>query len=422
MAEKRRDSRGRILRTGEVQRPDGKYMYRYTDLDGERQTVYSWKLVESDRVPEGKQSSFALRTKIAEIERDLQDGIRPKDAGQYTLNMLFDDFMDTRTDLKVSTRCNYKCLYNTHVRDTIGRRTLKQLKYTDFLKFYIGLNRDEGLKISTIQAINSAIWQPLNNAVKDDIIRKNPADGVMREVKRKINDEPNRRDALTKEQQEKFIDYIRHSDQFSRYENLFIVLLGTGMRIGECLGLRWCDVDFDRNVIVVDHALSYKDTEDGVYEYSISRPKTLSGIREIPMFQDVSKALQREKAKKRNPSWEQFRIGKYTGFVFLNANGKPFTPSAIFDKIQTIVVSCNQEEQLAANLENRKPCYIPKISPHILRHTFCTRMCEVERNSKVVQEVMGHKNLRTTMDVYNNLTSETKRASFSAIDGSIYLG
>lgn len=74
--------------------------------------------------------------------------------------------------------------------------------------------------------------------------------------------------------------------------NLFTVLLGTGMRIGEALGLRWCDCDFEEGIIHVTHALLYKRGEDGNYRYRISVPKTEAGFREIPMFDDVKAALQ----------------------------------------------------------------------------------------------------------------------------------
>ena len=422
MADKRRDTKGRILRNGEVQRADGKYMYRYTDACGERQTVYSWKLVETDKIPSGVKNGPALRTMIAAIEKDLKDGIRPNSASEYKLNDLFDSLMELRTDLKETTRCNYLCLYNTHVRESIGKCTLDKLKYTDIQKFYLGLNKDKGLRISTLRAIHSIIWQSLQNAVLDEIIRRNPADGVMKTISKKLGEEPQQRHALTLEQQRRFIDYINNSNQYKRYSSLFTVLLGTGLRIGECLGLRWSDVDFKKDIILVNHTLIYKDTEAGGYAYRIGKPKTISGNRIIPMFQDVKKALLKEKRKKKNPDWEPFVVDGYTGFIFLNANGKVYTPAGIFDKIQIIVADYNKEEAMRAEKEKREPCLIPKISAHILRHTFCTRMCEIETNTKIIQEIMGHKNIRTTMNVYNEATSDAKIASFKAAEGAIYLG
>ena len=75
MSEKRRDSKGRILRTGESQRPDGRYTYKYMDTAGKPKFVYSWKLEPGDRLPKGKKDSLSLREKERQIKRDLEDGI-----------------------------------------------------------------------------------------------------------------------------------------------------------------------------------------------------------------------------------------------------------------------------------------------------------------------------------------------------------
>ena len=422
MAEKRKDSKGRILRTGEVQRADGKYMYRYTDAEGVRQTLYSWKLVETDRLPDGKKDGPALRTMVQKLNKDLEDGIEPGAAKDITLNAQFRTFMDSRKDLKENTRCNYLCLYETHVQDSIGKYRISAIRYSDLWKFYLGLVQEKKLKISTVRSINTLIWQSLDFAVKDSILRKNPADSVMRDLMKKTKIETGHRSALTVAQQKRFLDYLAKSRTYRRYANLFIVLLGTGLRIGEALGLRWCDVDFKHNIIRVDHSLSYKDTEKGGYEYHINPTKTLSSIRTIPMFDDVKKALQREKREKKNPTCEPFVVDGYSGFIFLNANGRAYTPATIHDKIHAIVLDYNHEETARARAEHRDPVLIPKISAHILRHTFCTRMCETDTKIKVIQDVMGHKNIRTTMDVYNEATAEEKQKNFEAIEGRIYLG
>ena len=75
MSEKRRDSKNRVLRTGESQRKDGRYLYKYVDADGKPQSVYSWKLVATDKVPAGKRDCIALRDKEREIQKSLADGI-----------------------------------------------------------------------------------------------------------------------------------------------------------------------------------------------------------------------------------------------------------------------------------------------------------------------------------------------------------
>lgn len=419
--EKRKDSKGRILRTGEVQRADGKYMFRYTDRNGERHTIYSWKLVETDKVPEGKRSQEALRTMEKSVLRDLEDGIVVGESDQLSLNSLFKGFLEVRTDLKESTRTNYIGLYDKHVQSEFGAKKIGKIKYSDVYKFYMSLSREAGLKKSSIQSINSVIWQLFEMAVRDNLIRSNPSEGAMKEVLRRLQEKDAKRHALTVEQQGRLVDYIYSSDKYKVYGPLFTVLLGTGMRIGEALGLTWKDVDFRKNLVFVNHSLSYKSGENHGYEYHISETKTLAGNRSIPMFQDVRKAFQVEKKRLPVSGALPFVVDGYRDFVFLNSAGKVYTTSFIFDVIQNIVTDYNRSESISASKENREPLYLPKISAHIFRHTFCTRLCENEQNLKIIQDIMGHKNIRTTMDVYNEATSQAKQVSFSNLEGKIKL-
>lgn len=421
MSNKRKDIKGRVLRNGEGQRADGKYMFRYVDGNGERRTVYSWKLVETDKIPDGKRCKEALRTIEKRLLKDLDDGILTKTADNTTVNELFDSFLAIRTDLKETTRCGYISLYDKHVRNDFGRRRLSRVRYSDVYKLYMSLNKDSGLKVSSIQSINAILWQVFEIAVRDSLIRINPTGSAMRDAARCINEDRGQRHALTLGEQAAFLDYVYADDKYKRYAPLFTVLLGTGMRIGEALGLRWEDVDFKKGLIHVNHSLRYRDTEHGGYEYHISSTKTKAGVRDIPMFQDVKKALQKEKRRKKGANLPEFIVDGYSGFIFLNSAGKVYTPSFIFDTIQNIRVDYNNGETLRARAEGRDPLYLPKFSVHILRHTFCTRLCENEQNLKVIQEVMGHKNIRTTMDVYNEATAQTLQHSFSNLEGKIRL-
>lgn len=421
MSTKRKDNKGRLLRTGEVQRADGKYMYRYTDANGDRRTEYSWKLVATDKVPDGKKCSEALRDIEKRIAYDLKDGIRKQDADGKTIDEQFRSFMELRTDLQETTRCNYMTLYNKHISPRLGHRKLSAIRSSDAQKFYLLLIQEQGLKFSTVQSVHSILYQIFEGAVADEMLRINPTESAFKKVRQVCGVTQCHRNALTEEQQERFISYIYSSPLYQRWGVLFTVLLGTGMRIGEALGLRWCDCDFEKDVIIVDHALLYKESEGGGYRYRISSPKTKAGIRIIPMFSDVKNALLKLRSEKRNPRHKQFAIDGYSDFIFLNTKGKVFTPGHVFDVIQSIVYDCNQDETVRARKEQREPLYIPKISAHILRHTFCTRICENETNIKVVQEVMGHRNIRTTMDVYNEATLIKKQASFQHMEGKFRL-
>lgn len=255
MPSKRKDSKGRILRNGEVQRRDGMYMFRYTDPDGKRKAVYSWKLVSTDKVPEGKKCVMALRDIERQIQRDLEDGIRAGEANTITVNALFKSFMDLRTDLKETTRCNYICLYDKQVRDELGGRKIRSVKFSDIQRLYMHMVQDLGLKASTVQSVHSILYQMFESAVMDNLIRVNPAANVLKSLRKMLLVEQEKRHALTEEEQAKLIEYVYQSRIYCRLGTLFTVLLGTGMRIGEALGLRWCDCDFEKKLISVNHTL-----------------------------------------------------------------------------------------------------------------------------------------------------------------------
>lgn len=299
MSEKRRDSKGRVLRNGESQRSDGKYMFRYTDGTGERHTVYSWKLVSTDKLKEGQRDSQALRDMEKRILKDLDDSIKTRDAEHTTVDDLFDQFMDIRKDLRESSRCCYNDIYRKHIKPVIGHRPIGRVKPTEIQKLYQIMVSESGVNPTTAQKAHSIIYQLFENAVMDNIIRVNPASNAFRNFRKTAELNPACREPLTVEQQELFIDYIYASEKYNRMANLFTVLLGTGMRIGEALGLRWCDCDFEEGIIHVTHALLYKQGEDGNYRYRISAPKTEAGFREIPMFDEVKAALQRERGKRK---------------------------------------------------------------------------------------------------------------------------
>ena len=133
------------------------------------------------------------------------------------------------------------------------------------------------------------------------------------------------------------------------------------------------------------------------------------------MLDEVKAALLREKSKpkvKRN-----FVVGGYKGFVFLNSAGQVYTNAFLYDAIQGIVETYNREELANSIVEDRQPVYLPKISAHIFRHTFCTRMCEQNINVKILQDIMGHRNIRTTMEVYARATREKKQDAIRELNG-----
>lgn len=294
---KHRDSKGRALRSGESQRENGQYMYRYTDCDGNRRTVYSWRLVASDRTPAGKKDSEALRELEKKIQKDLDDRIHIGSASTITLDDEFQTFMEIRADLKETTRVAYIELYKKHVSPVLGKRTLDNIRYSDIQRLYTSLCAASTIRPSTVQKINSILIQTFAIAVMDNLIRSNPAEHAFANVSKRLSLESEHRNALTIEETEILLNFVYSTKEFSRWGPLITVLLGTGLRIGEALGLTWSDCDFQNNLIRVTHALLYKPTTTTGFIYRISEPKTRSGMRTIPNAQGCERNAASHKGK-----------------------------------------------------------------------------------------------------------------------------
>ena len=262
MADRRKDNRGRNLKDGEMQEEKGsnkgRYKYQYMDRDGKRKAVYSWRLVPTDRTPQGKRDGLSLREKEAEIERDLQDGIDGQKAGKTTLNELFDLYMAGKSQLKDSTRSNYLYMYRSYVENSLGKKAIASIKYSTVKAFYTGLITEKGFKPNSMEIIHTILHPVFTLAVRDGYIRTNPSDGVMGEIKKSHNWEKPKRHALTVEQQELFIEFLKNSDLYGHWLPLFTVFLGTGCRVGEIVGLRWKDCDFTNGTISINHNLIYR--------------------------------------------------------------------------------------------------------------------------------------------------------------------
>lgn len=419
MAE-RRDTKNRLLGKGEYQKSDGRYMYRYVDSKGNSRFVYSWTLTQTDRPPKGKHSEKCLRELEKEIAKDLQDEIDSFKAKKMTLNAFYEDYIEQKQELKTSTRTNYKYMYKKYVWDSIGRRKLPEIKYSDIKKFYNHLIREVGFKPNSMETIHTILHPIFAAAVRDGYIRVNPTDGVMAEIKKSNDWEKPKRHALSVSEQEAFVEFTKSHSVYSHWLPLFTVLLGTGCRVGEIVGLTWDDCDFKNGIININHSLIYRPDEyTGKSGFYISTPKTKAGEREIPMFEAVRKALLNERMRQMREGFNQTVIDGYSGFIFSNRFNGVLSPHNINRAIERITRDYNVEESELAARQNREPLLLPHFSVHNLRHTFCTRMCENESNIKVIQEIMGHSDISTTMDVYNEATRDKKKESFAGLEGKM---
>ncbi|MBR2697262.1 MAG: site-specific integrase [Clostridia bacterium] len=241
----------------------------------------------------------------------------------------------------------------------------------------------------------------------------------MAEIKKSHNWEKPQRHALTLEEQAAFVGFLNDSEVYNHWLPMFTVFLGTGCRVGELIGLRWQDCDFKNNTISINHNLVYRQQDNGHMELHVTTPKTSAGCRTIPMLDDVRKALQQQKLLQFQSGRKSVTVDGYTGFVFTNRYGDVFTPHTINRAIERIYKAYNAQEAAKAKDENREPVLIRHFSVHNLRHTFCTRFCENESNIKVIQEIMGHSDVSTTMNVYAEATESKKRESFDNLEGKI---
>ena len=394
----RKDNKGRVLLKGESQRKlDGMYIYTYTDPYGTRRYVYSTDL-------------GVLREKKEQLLRDQMDGLDIYVGGKATINQTFDRYMSTKEHLRDTTKANYHYMYNKFVRDDFGDKLLTSVKYTDVKLFYYHLLNEKGLAINTLDNIHTVLNPVFKMAVRDDIIRKNPADGVLAEIKKNSGKNKGIRHALTLQQQKAFMDEIRYSPDYYHWFPLFATLLGTGMRISECTGLRWQDVDFEKKCISVNHSVPYY-TRNDVSCFGVSMPKTEAGIRMIPLMDEVHNALLNEYERQKRDGFCQYEVDGMTGFIFSNRYGLLHRPQCINAAIKRISESHNAREIIDAKREGREPIIIPHFSAHHLRHTFCSRLCEAEMNVKVIQQIMGHKDIQTTLDIYTEVCFEKQQQS-----------
>lgn len=401
MAQARKDSRGRALRKGEVQRAsDNRYMYTYTDPLGRRKFIYANDLA-------------TLREKEKQLTKDQLDGLDLYVAGKATINDTFDRYMSTKYDLRETTRSNYLYVWDHFIRDTFGKKKIAEIKYSDILQFYLYLLNEADIALGTLDSIHCLLHPTFQLAVRDEIIRKNPSDGVIKEISKRAGKSRGVRHALTIEQQRAFMDYIANHPVYYHWWPLFTVLLGTGCRIGEAIGLRWDDLDFENRVISINHSLVYYPVGDSrTSVLRVSKPKTAAGIRTVPMLDIVYDAFQMEREEQEETGANETEIDGMKGFVFVNRNGTAPNPQAINRTIKRIISSYNAEEIIKEKKQRREPVILPDFSCHHLRHTFCTRLCENETNLKVIQSIMGHRSIETTMDIYAEATEQKKQESF----------
>ncbi len=385
MSEKRRDNKGRILKDGESQRNNGTYDYRYTDVHKKRRSVYAKTLTE-------------LRRKEASVQRDLADGIDYA-AGEITVAELVDRYINLKRGLKQNSMRAYSSAINRIHADPFGQKMIKSVKLSDAKTWFVALH-DSGIKQNTIGVLQSVIRPAFEMAVDDDMIRKNPFKFKLSDV---IPNDAYVRSALSKPQQEKYLNFIRDYGHDNYYDDI-VILLGTGLRVSELYGLTRSDIDFDRRCVRITHQLCRTAEKP----YFITPPKTKSGIRCVPMTDSVYMAFRRVVQSRVAPKVELLVDG-YSGFLFLDKAGMPKVAMHLENYMR-----CMQRKyiQLFGNT-------LPRVTPHVLRHTFCTNAQQAGLDVKSLQYLMGHSNASVTLDVYTHSDYDSVEKAFGLVAANL---
>ena len=380
----RRDKKKRILRPGESQRADGRYQYKYS-VNGKAHFVYSNRLEETDPVMAGTKKRKALR----ELEQEI--GIYQMDCpnftnGDMTVLELVQRYLATRRNMKPNTLTSYNFVVNALKKEEFSSQKIKDVKRSDAKLWLISM-QDGGRGYSAIHTIRGVVRPAFQMAVDDEILRSNPFEFQMKDVL--INDSV-KREAISKTDMRIFLNFVRTDGCYKKYFDAVNVLFHTGLRISELCGLTVSDIDMEKRTINIDKQLQ----RDRSGKYYIVTTKTTSGTRLLPMTDGVYESFQNIlKHRKRNaPRVEPIIDGK-SKFLFYDNTGKP-------------TVAMHWEHYFSHMVKRHNDIFkyqLPKITPHVCRHTYCTNMEVAGISPKTLQYLMGHSSIEVTMNVYTHI-------------------
>ena len=384
----RKDHKNRVLREGESQEKEGRYRYTYYE-NGKQKCFYSWKLEANDKLPVGKKECIALRVQIEEMKkRQLLYGKYSESS--YTVLELVERYVALKTGVRKSTRAGYKTVMNVLKKDEFGGRKISDIRISD-AKLWLIQMQNNGRGYSSIHTIRGVLRPAFQMAVDDDVLLKNPFEFQLATV---IINNSIRREAITKKQERDFLKFVKEDSHFSKYYEGIYILFKTGMRISEFCGLTIHDIDMEERTIDINHQLQRLSD----MEYVIEQTKTNSGKRVLPMTPEVYECFKTILKKRKAPKKEPM-IGKYVGFLYLDKNGMP-------------MVALHWQkyfEHICAKYNSIYKVQMPKITPHVCRHTYCTNMALAGMNPKTLQYLMGHSEIGVTLDVYTHVSFEDAR-------------
>lgn len=369
---------GKELGKGISQRPDGRYMARFTTSTGARKTLYANKYNE-------------VVKKLRDAQYEDEKRILPV-SNNGTVNELFELWLKEKEGtVKPLTFRRYSIVYN-YIKPQVGGVKLNKLT-PQFLQSVISSLTAHTTKTNCWSLLNMV----LDRGVDFNLIPTNPMSKVKYPKKHRVNRATLKEEYLTEEQVHIILTYARGK----RCEPILTVAADTGMRIGEILGLSWEYVDFKENVIKVRQNLIYTFEAGGMKGMYISTPKTQSSVRDIPMTKKVRDCLLEVKMMSANlPTYDT----EFDELVFRNRNGRPIPPSAINKYLKDL------QKRIKVDFPD-----FPHFHPHTFRHTFASRCLERGMSPKALQAVLGHSDISITLNIYCHIHEERVKEEMGLI-------
>lgn len=363
--------KGKELGTGISQRKDGRYTARYTNNLGERVQKYFDKLQD-------------CRNWIADTQFNDEHG-SILNGENMTVDSWFEYWINLKKDtIRINTLKNYQNRYKFNIKPYIGRMLLSEVK---------PLHCQNVLNQMANKYTNSSILQTrvtmhtlFEDAVDNEIISRNP---VKKNVACNLGKESKAKRVLSLEEQKKFIKVAADSCYYNQYS----FVLQTGLRVGELVGLKWSDIDFDNNIIHIKRTMEYKPDEK---KWLIGNPKSRSSCRDIPLTDEAINILKSQREKNNKIKVIQM---DFADFIFLSKKGEPVRNYSYDSMLFKVADKAG----------------IERLSMHSLRHTFATRCIEGGMKPKILQGILGHSSLGVTMDIYVHITDEEKQKEIANI-------
>lgn len=366
-----------------------------------------WARITVGKTPDGKQKRKAFYGKTRkEVQEKLTAALNDINKNTYIepSKMTVEQWMRMwlqnykKNSIKPTTYSSYECVVLKHIIPELGGYKLIDLR-NEMVQRFVNNLVDKGIRTSYITSMTSILKAALEQAVENDLISKNPANKIKMPLKQEID-----RRVLCVDEQEKFMEAAKEY----RYGNMFLLILGTGLRIGEALALTWNDIDFDRCLLSVNRTyIEYVEYLDGKTnrKSGVGEPKTMTSKRTIPLIPRLRDMLVEIKEQQEQEKQTLKTAYHDNGLIFCSLNGEYICRGSVDKTLKRIC----------------KKAGIEHVNPHALRHTFATRGLENGVELKVMQEFLGHASIKMTADIYTHVLPETKRDSMLKLADTIKL-